>query len=289
MAERFGVDPDKFLSTLKATAFRVKDGEASNEQLMALLVVSEQYGLNPFTKEIYAFPDKKNGIIPVVSVDGWNRIAQSQESFDGEELKYADGDFTKIDNDAKPCPEYMEVTIYRKDRAHPTTHREYLDECYRARGKYQDGNPMPPSPWQSHTKRMLEWKTRIQARRIAFGFAGIYDQDEAERIIEMGAADVVTEPVKTAPKELPAYDPEVFAKNLPTWMKLISDGTKTAEAIVATVSSKYTLNPEQRKAILATVKPAIANAPTETAPAKSTEVQDWQDEYSQQEEPHADR
>ena len=289
MAERFGVDADKFLSTIKATAFKVKDGEASNEQMMALLVVSEQYGLNPFTKEIYAFPDKKNGIIPVVSVDGWNRIAQSQEAFDGEELKYADGEFVKIDNDAKSCPPYMEVTIYRKDRKHPTTHREYLDECYRPRGKYSDGNLMPPGPWHTHTKRMLEWKARIQARRIAFGFAGIYDQDEAERIIEMGDADVVdvSRPAEAA-KELPLYDQDLFAKNLPTWMKLIADGTKTPEAIVATVSTKYVLSPEQRKVILATVK-STATAPAETAPAKSAEVQAWQDEYSQQEETHADR
>ena len=71
MSNRFGVDADKLLSILKATAFRQKGEKAiSNEQLAALLVVAEQYNLNPFTKEIYAFPDKNNGIVPVVGVDG---------------------------------------------------------------------------------------------------------------------------------------------------------------------------------------------------------------------------
>ncbi|WP_032251724.1 recombinase RecT, partial [Escherichia coli] len=43
-------------------------------QFIALLIVANQYGLNPWTKEIYAFPDKQNGIVPVVGVDGWSRI-----------------------------------------------------------------------------------------------------------------------------------------------------------------------------------------------------------------------
>ena len=63
-ADTYGVDRDKLLGTLKATCFKQKDVEISNEQMMALLIVAEQHKLNPFTKEIYAFPDKKNGIVP---------------------------------------------------------------------------------------------------------------------------------------------------------------------------------------------------------------------------------
>ena len=51
-ADRYGVDGDKMLATLKATCFRQRDNkEISNEQMMALLVVADQYKLNPFTKE----------------------------------------------------------------------------------------------------------------------------------------------------------------------------------------------------------------------------------------------
>ena len=64
-------DGSDLIETLKATAFK---GEVTNAQMTALMVVANQYGLNPWTKEIYAFPDKNNGIVPVVGVDGWARI-----------------------------------------------------------------------------------------------------------------------------------------------------------------------------------------------------------------------
>ena len=40
--------------------------------------------LNPFTKEIYAFPDSKSGgIVPMVSIDGWCRIINEHPQLDG--------------------------------------------------------------------------------------------------------------------------------------------------------------------------------------------------------------
>ena len=62
--------------------------------------------------------------------------------------------------------------------------REFFDEVVRELD-YK-------TPWDTHPNRMHRHKTLIQCARIAFGFAGIYDEDEAERIIEMGAAEVVT-------------------------------------------------------------------------------------------------
>jgi phage recombination protein Bet len=161
MAARFGVDSDKMMTTLKATAFR---GDVSTEQLMALCIVANQYGLNPWTKEIYAFPDRNNGIIPVVGVDGWSRILNNHPQCDGIQFKDAeDGS-------------WIECTIFRKDRQHPTTVREYMAEVKRDTG-----------PWKSHPRRMLRHKALIQCARVVFGFAGIYDPDEAERITETGA------------------------------------------------------------------------------------------------------
>ncbi len=177
-AERFAVEPEKLLGTLKATCFR---GDVTNEQLMALLVVADQFNLNPFTKEIYAFPDKRNGIIPVVGVDGWSRIINEHPQFDG--MEFHDGPI----ND-KGLPEWIECVMYRKDRTHSTTAREYMSECYREPfikdGKSIDG------PWQSHPRRFLRHKALIQCARIAFGFTGIYDPDEGERIVAATANQV---------------------------------------------------------------------------------------------------
>lgn len=156
-AERFSVDQSQVLATLKATAFK---GQVSDAQMTALMIVADQYGLNPFTKEIYAFPDKNNGIVPVVGVDGWSRIINENPQFDGMDFKQDDESCTCI--------------IHRKDRNHPIQVTEYMSECKRAAG-----------PWQSHPKRMLRHKAMIQCARIAFGYVGIYDQDEAERIADI--------------------------------------------------------------------------------------------------------
>jgi hypothetical protein len=158
MASKYGIDADKMLVTLQATAFR---GNVSTEQLMALCLVANQYNLNPWTKEIYAFPDRNNGIVPVVGVDGWSRIINEQPQCDGVQ-------FTEADDGS-----WVECTIHRKDRKFPTTVREYLSEVKR-----------DTAPWKSHPRRMLRHKALIQCARVVFGFAGIYDPDEAGAIIE---------------------------------------------------------------------------------------------------------
>jgi phage recombination protein Bet len=179
-AHRYGVEPNKMMRTLRLTAFRVKDGEVTDEQMMALLIVADQHGLNPWTKEIYAYPDKKGGIVPVVGVDGWARIINEHPQFDG--MEFAESPTLITPEGGKPCPEWIECTMYRKDREHPVRIREYLDEVYRPAFKTRDGADIA-GPWQTHTKRMHRHKTMIQCARIAFSFAGIYDPDEAERVL----------------------------------------------------------------------------------------------------------
>jgi hypothetical protein len=149
-------DGSDLLPVLKATAFK---GQVTDAQMTALLVVANQYGLNPWTKEIYAFPDKQNGIVPVVGVDGWSRIINSRPEFDGMDFE----------QDADSCT----CTIYRKDRSHPIKVTEWMAECKRSAG-----------PWLSHPYRMLRHKAMIQCARLAFGFSGIFDEDEAKRIEE---------------------------------------------------------------------------------------------------------
>jgi phage recombination protein Bet len=172
-AGRYEVEPEKLLTTLKATCFK-SDKVISNEQMMSLLIVAEQYNLNPFTKELFAFDDKKGGIVPFVSVDGWARIVNEHPQFDGVEF------------DLDPDEEAITCTLHRKDRSHPTVITEYLAECKRNTG-----------PWQSHPRRMLRHKALIQCARLAFGFAGIHDQDEAERIRDGGLAERVDRPAST--------------------------------------------------------------------------------------------
>ncbi|RTL14560.1 MAG: phage recombination protein Bet [Flavobacteriaceae bacterium] len=189
MAEKYQIEPQKLFETLKKIVFKQKDGqEITNEQMISLLIVANQYNLNPFTKEIYAFPDKNNGIVPVVGVDGWIKIINTHPSFEGMEFKCSDN-MIKIDERSKNCPEWMECILYLKNKSHAIVIREYLDEVYKPafKGRNKDGNSyFIDGPWQTHTKRMLRHKTVIQASRYAFGYSGIYDKDEAEDIVKNG-------------------------------------------------------------------------------------------------------
>lgn len=168
LAERFEMGSSENLpQTLMATAFRGQN--VSPEQMTALLVVANQHGLNPWTNEIYAFPNN-GGIVPIVGVDGWSRIMNEHPQFDGIEFAFGE------DNSCT-------CTIYRKDRTRPTVVTEYLSECQRN-----------TQPWKSHPKRMLRHKAMIQGARLAFGFTGIYDPDEGERIVENQRVDVTPKP-----------------------------------------------------------------------------------------------
>lgn len=158
MADDAGVTEKQFYDTIMSTV--MPGGKASNEQFLAFLQVANQYGLNPLTKEIYAFP-AKGGIQPVVSIDGWVKLANANPNFDG--MEYEDS----IEDGAVVA---ITCKVYRKDRAHPVTATEYMAECKRG-----------TEPWKQWPRRMLRHKATIQAIRYAFGFAGIIDPDEADR------------------------------------------------------------------------------------------------------------
>jgi len=161
MASRLNVDANKLLDTLKATCFR----GASNEELLALVVVANTYDLNPILKEIYAFPAKGGGIVPIIGVDGFIKMMERQPSFDGIEFDMADDTAT---GDPYSCT----ATVHLKNRSHPVKITEYFSECVR-----------PTDPWKNMPRRMLRNRALCQAARIAFGFSGFKDEDEAIDII----------------------------------------------------------------------------------------------------------
>ena len=230
-----GTNGVELYNTLKATAFK---GQVSDAQMTALLVVANQYSLNPWTKEIYAFPDKSNGIVPIVGVDGWARIINSHPQFDGMDFEQDDESCTCI--------------IYRKDRSRPIRITEYMAECKRGAG-----------PWQSHPKRMLRHKAMIQCARIAFGFTGIYDEDEAQRISE--AQEKHVQAVVIEPAKLPPFDQAVFESKLPAYKERIEAG-KPAQEVVSFLQTKYTLTDEQVQSILALEPSAIDSPSLDDAP-----------------------
>lgn len=180
MATRFEMEPGKLMDTLKQTVFK----KATNEQLAALVVVANEHNLNPFTREIYAFPDKAGGIQAVIGVDGWIRIITQNKNFDGVDFSF-DGEGNEMS-----CT----CTIHHKERSHPVVATEYLAEVKRN-----------TDPWKSHPRRMLRHKALIQAGRIAFGLGSLKDEDD---LLPTAERDV-TPLNQQGPKSNPFAEPQI--------------------------------------------------------------------------------
>jgi phage recombination protein Bet len=168
MASKINVDPAKLHATLKATVFK----GASDEELLALVVVANTYGLNPLLKELYAFPAKGGGIVPVVSIDGWVSMVNGHPAMDGMQ-------FEEHSEDGKLVA--ITCRIWRKDRSRPIEVTEHLSECKRN-----------TEPWKME-HRMLRHKALMQCARYAFGFSGIVDEDEAAEVAMKKATGKVIE------------------------------------------------------------------------------------------------
>lgn len=168
MAARFNVEPTKLLSTLKNTVFK----GANDDECMALLIVANEYNLNPFRKEIYAFPAKGGGITPVVGIDGWTRMMNERSNFDGIEFEW------EFDGDQFPIS--CTSIIHLKDRSKPVKTTEYYEECQRN-----------TDLWKNMPRRMLRHRALSQGVRIAFSVGGVMEEDEAE-------AMMVRDPVEEA-------------------------------------------------------------------------------------------
>lgn len=117
-------------------------------------------------------------------------------------------------------------------------------------------------PWKNYPERQMAWRAfwfaaRDAAADLLRGFGG------AEELVDFEALRDVTprQAEPKAPPALPNYADDKFKLNLPAWRDLIAKGTKTADEIIATVSTKHTLTEAQKAEIK---KPATAGAPAVT-------------------------
>lgn len=188
MSDRLNVDPMKLLGCLRSSCFK----GATDEEMLALLVVANTYKLNPLARQIYAFPSR-GGIVPVVSVDGWLHILNEQENFDGMEFEYSD--------DENGNPVSITAIVHRKDRSHPTRVTEYFSECFRN-----------TEPWKQFPRRMLRHKSIKEVARVAFSISGVTDEDEARDMDKNSVREVKPQRPLFAPaaKEGLPHDTELL-------------------------------------------------------------------------------
>lgn len=275
------VDTDAVADVLIQTCFKQ---QVTFAQMTALLIVAKQYHLNPFTREIYAFPTQNGGIVPIVGVDGWCNMINSHPEYAGMEFRYSEEMVPLPDKTTMFSHIWCECILYRKDRERPTIVREYMGETYKLapvkNGFKKEG------AWQSHPNRMLRHKTLIQCARYAFGFTGIYDPDEAAQFIHDTQAfdaefteqknpqqsqqspaatqatpqqaqqseQVVEQKAEQSQEQQASDKPPMpqdrFDKNYQKAILLFSTGKATAQQVIDTIESSYSLSAEQKQSII---------------------------------------
>lgn len=222
MAEKYNLEPKSFFEAVKATVFNNK---GTKEEMIAFLVVANHYGLNPFIKEIYAFPKQGGGIQPIVPVDGWTNIINRNPEFDG--MTFED----RFDEEGKLAS--ITCQMHRRDRQHPVECTEYMEECFRA-----------TDPWKKWPRRMLRHKAMIQAARYAFGLSGIMDEDEAERSESVGWGHApqgkvgVSESATKLLEAMPAHKPQESHHDAPEGVDDVPDDVGNQEPPEATECSQ---------------------------------------------------
>ena len=123
--------------------------EVPAKAILALLRSMQSLHLDPLCEEI-GFTQYDDGQWQVfITIEGCSKLLNKHPQFNGLVFTQAD---TLIDG----VPEWIECSIYRKDREVPTTVREYLTEV---RGEN--------SIWQKMPRRMLRHRALQQCVRLA--------------------------------------------------------------------------------------------------------------------------
>lgn len=188
LANRYGFEPAGVYQVLVDTVFPhgKNDREPTREEVRAFAVVCNEYNLNPFLKQIFAFVNKTGGIVPMVGVDSWLAIINQRPELDGIEVPvelikwgprqvpittWVKGE-KQTHHEERTVPTEVTCRIYRKDRTYPTVITEYYDECFR-----------PTETWVQMPARQMRHKAISQCARVAFSITGIHDEDEALDIV----------------------------------------------------------------------------------------------------------
>ncbi|WP_353428164.1 recombinase RecT [Polynucleobacter sp. MWH-UH19D] len=125
--------------------------EVPAKTILALLRTMQYWHLDPLKEEI-GFAQYEDGNWQVfISIDGCSKLLNEHTQFNGLVFNQAD---TLVEG----VPEWMECSIYRRDRIMPISVREYFVEV-------RNSNDM----WQKMPRRMLRHRALQQCVRLAIG------------------------------------------------------------------------------------------------------------------------
>lgn len=193
----------------------------TKEDIFTFLIQCKNLGLNPLLKQIYGFVSRGKLAI-VVSIEGWNAIANRSPQFDGcsfefgpfttRELSYNKITYnrgTKTTNNVtvkRSVADWVKCIVYRKDRTHAIVITTFFDEAYTG-----------SEPWATMPMTMLQNRAFVNSVRKAFNVSA-YSEDDRFINFENVPAPSSTEPMTanaveiaepTEPVSVPAPAPEL--------------------------------------------------------------------------------
>ena len=140
--------------------------------ILALLRTASEHQLDPIKDEVNLTRYEDGSWQVFITVDGWSKLMNQHPAFCGIE-------FTESLESINNVPTWISCSIYRTDRAIPTTVREYLLEV-------QNDHAI----WQKMPRRMLRHRVMQQCARIAFGIGMSEATPKAIQVIAQKSAQV---------------------------------------------------------------------------------------------------
>lgn len=151
----------------------------TKQDVFTFLVQCSNLGLNPLVKQIYGFVSRGKLAI-VVSIDGWNAIANRNKNFDGVDFEFGpmrereltrqsfgNGGRTSTTVPVKRMvADWIKCVVYRKDRSHPVCVTTFFDEAYTG-----------TEPWSNQPMQMLQNRAFVNSIKKAFNVSAYADDD----------------------------------------------------------------------------------------------------------------
>lgn len=240
---------------------------ASPSSIKMVLSYCKAAGLDPMQKPVHIVPmwDQKSGQLRDVVMPGIG-LYRTQAARSGECAGVSEPEFgpevtENIGGQTITYPAWCRVTVKRRlpsGEIVEFTAKEFWKENYAVKGG-KEKSIAPNAMWTKRPYGQLAKCAEAQALRKAFpevGAAPTADEMEGKAIEGVEYIDAQTGEIvrsKTAPQPArPAQEPyqaERFEQNLPAWRDLIQAGRKTADEIIAMISSRSTLTDAQIQAI----------------------------------------
>lgn len=158
-------------------------------------------------------------------------------------------------------PQWCKYTVL-KERPNGTIAeyyaKEYWLENYATAGR---DTLAPNTMWKKRPYGQLAKCAEAQALRKGWPEVGqqpTAEEMEGKSLDISDIKDVTPAREPQTPLTLPHYPSDKFNANLEGWEKMIASGNKKAEAVIATVSTKFTLSEEQQE-IIRKLEPIDAN------------------------------